>query len=154
MRCRCAGVSGVSGGAAASCSTQQLLWQHVTSTLEVVCFLIVSQKPSSPHDKYICAGSDMEVELVEEDQAAAWEEVTASSALPAASAVALRRATGGRNREEWMATIVQVSKEPWWAAVGNSTRHGQLHHERQACSEGRSWRLRGQWSWQVGWKRI
>ena len=89
----------------------------------------------------VCAGSDMEVELVEEDHSAAWEGTLASSTLPVASAVALRRGTGGRSREEWMATVVQVRKEAWWAALGNGTRHGPLHHVRPACYEGLPWRF-------------
>lgn len=59
-----------------------------------------------------------------EDQAAAWEDTLAGSMLPVAPAMALRRGTGGHSREEWMATIVQVHKEPWCAALGDSTRHG------------------------------
>ena len=98
-------------------------------------FLECVQTKSSPHDKLPCAGSDMEVELVEEDQAAAWEGIPACSTLPVASAVALCRGTGGRSREEWMATVVQVRKEPWWAVV-HSTRHGQLHQVWQACLQG------------------
>lgn len=61
--------------------------------------------------------------MVDEAQAAAWEDAPASSMLPVAPAVVLRRGTGGRSREEWMATTVQVRQQPWCAALGDSTRH-------------------------------
>ena len=100
----------VSSGAApaAACDTYGGSMPHLHHRGGV--FLEWFQKRSPPHIKLLCAGSDMEVEVVEGDQAAAWEDTPASSTLPVASAVALRRGTGGRSREEWMATVVQVRR--------------------------------------------
>eukprot|EP00891_Asterochloris_glomerata_P001728 jgi/Astpho2/1728/Aster-04151 len=73
--------------------------------------LNVAQQPNaSDWDAAWEAGSHMEVEVVYEDQAAAWEDTLAGSMLPVAPAMALRRGTGGHSREEWMATIVQVGE--------------------------------------------
>ena len=122
--------------------------QHTTAvvaasdiyTLEVVC-LLSGNEESARSDELHCAGSDMEVELVEEDQAAAWEETPARSTLPVASAVALCRSTRGRSREEWMAAVVQVHRDAWCAALGDSTRHGRFLHVWPACYDGLLWHV-------------